>query len=79
MTPVREWYFSEGAPEWARAELDRRALADAGLFDPDVVAGLRAALDRSPDRSLERLRLELVLMLVLGTQLLHRRFVARPC
>ena len=79
MTPVRDWFFSDGSPEWVRSELARGAVEDAGLFDPGVVETLRASLDGSQAGSLERLRLELVLMLVLGTQLLHRRFVARPC
>ncbi|HEY1695748.1 MAG TPA: asparagine synthase (glutamine-hydrolyzing) [Polyangiaceae bacterium] len=76
MTPVRDWFFAPGAPAWVATELGRDALHDAGLFDPDAVAALRAGLDATPDRSLERIRHELVLMLVLGAQLLHRRFVA---
>ena len=79
MTPVRDWFFSPGAPPWVRDELAPASIADAGLFDPATVAALRGKLDRSADGSLDRLRLELVLMLVLGTQLLHRRFVARAC
>ena len=51
-------------------------LRDAGLFAPEAVARLRAALDVAPEDHVDRLRLELVLMLVLGSQLLHRRFVA---
>jgi hypothetical protein len=34
------------------------------------------ALDRSPDHHVDRLRLEMVMMLVLGSQILHRLFVA---
>ncbi|HEY8088549.1 MAG TPA: asparagine synthase (glutamine-hydrolyzing) [Polyangiaceae bacterium] len=79
MTPVRDWFFSEGSPEWVRTELAEPAVADAGLFDPATVTSLRARLDRSREGSLERIRVEMVLMLVLGTQLLHGRFVARPC
>jgi hypothetical protein len=33
------------------------------------------ALDRSPDHHVDRLRLEMVMMLVTGSQLLHRLFV----
>lgn len=76
MTPVRSWFFASRAPEFVTDSLSPRALTDSGLFAPDVVARLRAALDRSTAGSLEGLRLELVLMLVLGTQLLHRLFVA---
>jgi asparagine synthase (glutamine-hydrolysing) len=79
MTPVRDWFFSPGAPPWVAEALSPTSVADAGLFDPETVTALRGKLDRSVDRSLQRIRLELVLMLVLGSQLLHRRFVARAC
>jgi asparagine synthase (glutamine-hydrolysing) len=79
MTPVRDWFFAEGSPEWVRTELGEPSVADAGLFDPATVTSLRARLDRSREGSLERIRVEMVLMLVLGTQLLHRRFVAQAC
>ena len=79
MTPVREWFFADGSPEWVRTELAEPAVADAGLFDPATVTSLRARLERSREGSLERIRVEMVLMLVLGTQLLHRRFVAQAC
>ncbi|MGH7296989.1 MAG: asparagine synthase-related protein, partial [Polyangiaceae bacterium] len=79
MTPVRDWFFSPGSPPWVHEQLAPAAVADAGLFDPATVTSLRGRLDRSADGSLERIRLELVLMQVLCTQLLHRRFVARAC
>jgi asparagine synthase (glutamine-hydrolysing) len=76
MTPVRPWFFSAQAPAFVHDSLSPRALSDTGLFAPEAVARLRAALDRSTPGSLEGIRLELVMMLVLGTQLLHRLFVA---
>lgn len=76
MTPVRPWFFSAKAPAFVEECLSGRALSDAGLFAPEAVARLRSALDRSVPGSLEGIRLELVMMLVLGTQLLHRLFVA---
>jgi len=78
-TPIRDWFFGPGAPDFVAHELSPSSLRDAGLFAPQVVARLRTALDASPDDHIDRLRLELLLMLVLGTQLLHRRFVASPC
>ncbi len=77
LTPVRDWFFSPGAPPLVDEALSPRRLEEAGLFAPEVVARLRAALDAAPSRTLQQLRLELVLMLVVGSQLLHERFVAR--
>lgn len=77
MTPVAPWFFSTGAPPAVEEAMTREALRDAELFAPDVVERMRAALSEAPARSAMRLRLELVLMQVLGTQLLHRLFVSR--
>ena len=77
MTPIAPWFFHPGAPESVRAAMTTEAVRDAGLFSPEVVARLTAALATAPARSVSRLRLELVLMQVLGTQLLHRLFVSR--
>jgi len=78
LTPVREWFFSPGAPGFVDESLSPGAIAGAGLFSPDAVARLRKGMDAAPHGSLERIRHELVLMLVLGTQLLHERMIARP-
>ncbi len=76
LMPIREWFFGDGAPESLTRELSPDAVRDAGLFAPEVVARLRLALARSPEHHVDRLRLEMVMMLVLGAQLLHRLFVA---
>ena len=76
LMPIRDWFFGDGAPEPFSHELSPAAVRDAGLFAPEVVARLREALARSPDHHVDRLRLEMVMMLVLGSQLLHRLFVA---
>jgi asparagine synthase (glutamine-hydrolysing) len=76
LMPIRDWFFRDGAPEAIAADLSPDAVRDAGLFPPEVVARLRAALDRSPEHHVDRLRLEMVMMLVLGSQILHRLFVA---
>ena len=78
MTPISAWFFTGGAPPFVAEALAPAALRDAGLFAPEVVGRLRAALARAPEHHVLRLRLELVLMLVLGTQLLHRLFIAGP-
>jgi asparagine synthetase B (glutamine-hydrolysing) len=74
-TPIKQWFFGRRRPEYVDELLGERALRDACLFDPGVVGGLRAALERTPDARVERLQLEWLLVLVLGTQLLHRMFV----
>ena len=78
MTPIAPWFFAAGAPPFVDEALAPAALRDAGLFAPDVVARLRQALAHAPGGHVARVRLELVLMLVLGTQLLQRLFVAGP-
>jgi asparagine synthase (glutamine-hydrolysing) len=76
LMPIRDWFFGDGAPEHVAQDLSPAAVRDAGLFAPEVVARLRVALDRSPDHHVDRLRLEMVMMLVLGSQVLHRLFIA---
>jgi asparagine synthase (glutamine-hydrolysing) len=76
VTPVKEWFFSPRAPAWVGEALSDEAVRAAGLFDPAVVGALRRRLDAVDERHIDRVRLELVLMLVLGTQLLERQFVA---
>jgi asparagine synthase (glutamine-hydrolysing) len=73
--PIAPWFFAPGAPGFVDELLSPRALADAGLFEPSVVARLRDELDRAPAHSAARLQRELVLMLVLSTQLVERLFV----
>jgi hypothetical protein len=55
--------------------LDERSLRDTGLFDPAVVSRIRHQLVDARDGHLRRMRLEWLLVLVLGTQLLHELFV----
>jgi asparagine synthase (glutamine-hydrolysing) len=75
MTPIRPWFFGEASPRFVNEALSARALEEAGLFTPAVVAHLRTELERAPANHITRVRLELVMMLVLGTQLLQRMFV----
>ncbi|MBI3555120.1 MAG: asparagine synthase (glutamine-hydrolyzing) [Deltaproteobacteria bacterium] len=75
MTPIAPWFFQTAAPPFVREALSKRALDDAGLFAADVVGRLLTDLERAPPYHVERFRRELVLMLILGTQLLARQFV----
>jgi hypothetical protein len=59
------------------ALLSERALTDAGLFSPHVVSRLHRQLESVPRSHILRMRLEWVLILVLGSQILHDRFVHR--
>jgi len=77
-TPITEWFFSKERPEYVDALLGRRALLDAGLFSPQVVARLREQLESVPRGHILRMRIEWVLVLVLGTQILQDQFVRRP-
>lgn len=74
-TPIAPWFFGPGAPDFVDEALSPRALTEAGLFEPRVVARLRRELDQAPVHSAARLQRELVLMLVLSTQLVERLFV----
>ncbi len=74
-TPLKRWFFAEGAPDYVEELLGERALAAAGLFAPDVVKQLREDLALAPDHTLRRVQLEWTLVLVLGAQLLHQQFI----
>ncbi len=74
-TPIKEWFFGRRRPDYVDELLSERSLIDSGFFDPSVVASLRARLEHAPDGHIARLQLEWLLILVLGTQLLHRLFV----
>ena len=78
-TPLKQWFFSKDSPDYVAELLSERALLDAGVFAPEVVTRMRAELDRIPDAHMLRNRLEWILVLVLGTQILHQRLIAsRP-
>lgn len=74
-TPIKSWFFDAPRPEYVEALLGERALRDAGLFEPSVVSEMQSLLSRAAPHHLLRLQLEWMLVLVLGTQLLHRMFV----
>ena len=66
VTPIREWFFAPGAPDYVREVMSRSALERAGLFDAPTVERLLQRLDTGPRGTIESGRIELVLMLVLG-------------
>jgi asparagine synthase (glutamine-hydrolysing) len=71
LTPVAPWF------DFADDAMSESALDKTGMFDADAVFAVRRELASSQANSVERLRAELVLMLVLQTQLLARAFVER--
>ena len=81
MVPIAPWFFD--APSAANAFVDdalsKRALDDAGLFDAATVAKLRAGLTNAPRDHIERFRHELVLIMIVGTQLLARARALPSC
>lgn len=74
-SPIKEWFFSDRRPEFVDELLSVQALEETSMFVPSVVESLRARLRQTPDNSLLRHRLEWLLILVLGTQVLHDRFI----
>jgi len=78
-TPIKEWFFNEEKSELLEKYLSKDALTTAGLFDPDLVSSYRVALRSIPDHMLLRHQLEWTLILVLGTQILHRQFIQERC
>jgi len=74
-TPIKHWFFADNRPAYVDDLLSERSLRDAGLFDPAVVANMRRRLNEVPEGHVLRLQLEWLLVLVLGTQLLHDMFV----
>ena len=74
-TPLQEWFFHPGAPDFVEELLGEAAIRRAGLFAPEVVKQLRQQLETAPRHHLVRMQLEWMLTLVLGTQLLQHLFV----
>jgi asparagine synthase (glutamine-hydrolysing) len=76
-TPITEWFFAKDRPEYVDALLSERALRDSGLFSPQIVSRLHRQLEHVPRSHILRMRLEWILVLVLGSQILSHRLV-RP-
>jgi asparagine synthase (glutamine-hydrolysing) len=74
-TPVKDWFFGRNSPEYVSELIGEPALRDAGLFAPEVAKKFRQDLSRVPENHIMRHQLEWLLVLVLGTQLLHALFV----
>lgn len=74
-TPITEWFFGGRPPEFVEENLSTASILDSGLFNPSLVAKFRRDLRVAHPRSLYRRQLEWTLLLVLGTQTLHRQFV----
>ena len=74
-TPLREWFFSSAAPPFVEEALSDQSLRISGLFQPEAVKALRQDLLSAPNNSLLQVQTEWILVLVLGSQLLHQQFV----
>ena len=48
-TPIKHWFFADNRPAYVDELLSERALRDAGLFDPAVVASMRRRLNDVPE------------------------------
>jgi len=78
-TPIRDWFFSSDAPSFVEEALSPTSLRETGLFDPNLVAQYQREIRLVPDHALMRNRLEWTLLLVLQTQMLHKKFVQEKC
>jgi asparagine synthase (glutamine-hydrolysing) len=67
--PIARWFFDR-PPDFVDDALSKRAVGYAGLFDAAAVARLRTGLANAARDHIDRFRHELVLMMILGTQLL---------
>jgi asparagine synthase (glutamine-hydrolysing) len=77
MTPIAPWFFGPGRPAFVDQMLSKESLESAGLFDPETVALLRTELNQARAHTADRFRREMILMLILGSQLLWSQFVNR--
>jgi len=73
-TPIREWFFLGGAPEFVQDHLSKESLERSGLFDPQLVEDYLRQIAVAPEHHLVRNQLEWTLVLVLGMQVLWRQF-----
>jgi hypothetical protein len=78
-TPIREWFFSDSAPDFVEELLASDSIRDCGLFDAALVKQYRREIRVVPDHTLMRNRLEWTLLLILQTQILHKYFVRERC
>lgn len=74
-TPIREWFFNDGSPDYVHEMLSDRSIREAGLFAPEVVKKLRQDLSLVSAQHLLRHQLEWMLIQILGMQLLHHLFL----
>jgi asparagine synthase (glutamine-hydrolysing) len=71
-------FAGAAAPDWVAEVLDRRAIIDAGVFEPGAVAQLwnkirgRRATDQFSNFD------NMAVVAILSTQLVHRALIARP-
>jgi asparagine synthase (glutamine-hydrolysing) len=76
--PAAPSFVGPGAPEWAADALSERALADAGVFEPALVARLVAKCAAAAASGHLSNSDNMALVGVLSTQVLHRTFAELP-
>lgn len=74
-SPYAHWLRSIQLPDWAEVALSDRQIRQAGLFNPEVVQGLRRA-HRSNLDGVGRTNLAPLLMGVLSTQIWFEHFIS---
>jgi asparagine synthase (glutamine-hydrolysing) len=77
-TPLAAWFFTEPLPDLVADHLSRDSLLSSDLFDPEIVRSFLDELPKVPSTSLRLRQLEWLLILILGTQVLHRSFIRAP-
>jgi len=76
-SPINELFLSNSRLGFVDEMLSESSLRRSQLFVPSAVSRLRTRLKMVPDQTIERHRLEWLLVLVLGTQVLHRLFIEK--
>ncbi len=67
-------FFADSSPAWFGEAVSERAVAEAGVFEPSVVAGLLAKCRRTGGENMSNTD-NMRILAVLSTQLTHERFV----
>jgi asparagine synthase (glutamine-hydrolysing) len=67
-------FFAHGSPAWFGEALSERAVAEAGVFEPSVVAGLLAKCRRTGGENMSNTD-NMRVLAVISTQLTHESFI----
>ncbi|MFN8222140.1 MAG: asparagine synthase (glutamine-hydrolyzing) [Gaiellales bacterium] len=75
--PIAAAFAGKGAPDYVAELLSPRAVADAGIFDPQTVERVHAKAVANVESGLAETD-EMALVGAVSTMLLHETFIARP-